>query len=311
MELLFHMWESKGMKDLNEIAVFVRVAQQGSFSKAAKHLAMPVSTVSRKVSDLEGRIGMTLMQRTTRKLQLTGAGERYYRQCLDLLEGFDEAETKLTELHRQPEGLLRVTVPVGMASGRFVDFLSGFLKKYIHVQLELVITNQYIDLIAENVDVAIRFGPLTDSSLIARRLGTGEHFLVAAPAYLKTVGEPKEPSDLKQFECLTYRTRGDGNVWELSRGKNRQKVRVGGRVQASDMYALKELALRGHGLALLPELYCTNELKSGAFRHVLPEWRSPLSLVHAVYANRRFLPARLSLFLGELEGWEDAEWRRG
>jgi DNA-binding transcriptional LysR family regulator len=298
------------MRDLNEISVFARVAQQGSFSGAARSLSMPLSTVSRKVADLEESLGVSLLQRTTRKLQLTRAGELYYRQCADLLQGFEDAETKITQLHHQAEGKLRITVPHGMTNGAFADFLSRFLEKYPKIELDILTSNRYVDLVAENVDLALRMGPLHDSSLIARRLGTTHHFLVAAPSFVKKYGLPKEPESLSQLPCLTYQSGGDYDTWNLYRGKAQKKVKVTGRIKASDLSALKELALRGHGIASLPELYCTTEIREGGFRHLLPEWCSQTYPVHAVYSNRRFPPARLLAFLEEIENWKEAHWER-
>ena len=181
------------MKDLNEIMVFSRVAQAGSFSKAANLLGMPVSTVSRKVSDLEQRLGMTLITRTTRKLSLTRAGAEYFQRCSDILQGLDEAEAALTQSQARPEGLIRVTVPVGMGTGRFTDFISGFMRKYDRIQVDLYVTNQYVDLTAENVDVGIRFGVLEDSALIARKLGHSSRLMVASPGYVKKHGPILSP----------------------------------------------------------------------------------------------------------------------
>lgn len=298
------------MKDLNEIVVFARVAQQGSFSRAAKALGMPLSTVSRKVSDLEARLGISLMQRSTRKLQLTNAGEIYYRYCADLLQGLDEAETRVTQMHQQPEGRLRLTVPLGMASGSFADFLSRFARKYTRIEIDLVISNRFVDIIGENIDLAIRFGPLEDSALVAKRLGTSHLLLVSSPEYLKKHGSPKTPDDLANFDCLSFLSRMGGTSWEFMRDKALKRVQVKGQVQASDMGALKELALRGHGITRLPEMYCQAEIKAGLFRQLLPEWRSAPAPVHVVYANRRYLPARLSVFIEELQQWDGALWER-
>lgn len=297
------------MKDLNEIMVFARVAQMGSFSQAAKALCMPVSTVSRKVSDLEKRLGITLIQRTTRKLSLTRIGTEYYQTCSELLQGFDEAEVQATRAQAKPEGLLRVSVPVGLATGSFTDFVSTFMTKYPGIYLDLAITNQFVDLANDGVDVAIRFGPLQDSALIAKRLGTSTRLLVASATYLKKSGTPNQPQDLENHECLIYRSREPELYWELTKEKSRQRVKVSGRLVASDMLALSQLAVRGHGVALLPQMYCESDLKSGRLRAVLSDWKSPTSPVHAVYLNRRFMPARLAVFIKELEAWPDKSWQ--
>ena len=155
---LFHKCKNGDMADLNDIAVFVKVAQFESFSRAARALGMPVSTVSRKVTSLENQLGVTLMQRTTRKLSLTAQGRAYYNQCSEPLSHLFDAESALTQTQKKPEGLLKISVPVIMGQEPFYEFLSAFLKKYPRIQVDLFITNLFVDLIADNVDVAIRFG---------------------------------------------------------------------------------------------------------------------------------------------------------
>jgi DNA-binding transcriptional LysR family regulator len=298
------------MKDLNEIMVFTAVANLGSFSGAAKNLNMPVSTVSRKVSDLETRLGITLIQRTTRKLNLTPAGARYFEQCADLLQGLDEAEVEATQLQTQAEGFLRVSVPIGMVTERFMNFISRFLQRHPRIDLDLLVTNEYVDLVREGVDLAIRFGPLQDSSLIAKRVGTTSRVLVASPEYIKKHGKLKHPEDLKKHRCLIYRLRHLESLWELTKDKAKKQIHVRGSFSASDMLALLELTIRHHGIALLPDMLCLDALEDGRLVQLLPEWKAPTSPAHAVYLNRRFLPARLNSFMKELENWEDPSWRR-
>ena len=162
MYTLFHKWKNGDMADLNDIAVFVKVAQFESFSRAARALGMPVSTVSRKVTSLENQLGVTLMQRTTRKLSLTAQGRAYYNQCSEPLSHLFDAESALTQTQKKPEGLLKISAPVIMSQEPFYEFLSAFLKKYPRIQVDLFITNLFVDLVADNVDVAIRFGELQD-----------------------------------------------------------------------------------------------------------------------------------------------------
>ena len=172
------------MTDLNDIAVFVKVAQFESFSRAAHSLGMPVSTVSRKVSALEDQLGVTLIQRTTRKLTLTLQGRAYYSQCSEPLSHLFDAEQVLTQTQKQPEGLLKISVPVLMGQEPFYEFLSAFLKRHPRIEVDLFITNLFVDLIAENVDVGIRFGELRDSTIVTQRIGKSVRYVVAAPDYL-------------------------------------------------------------------------------------------------------------------------------
>jgi len=199
------------MADLNDIAVFVKVAQLGSFSRAAHALGMPVSTVSRKVSALESELGVTLLQRTTRKLALTSQGRDYFHQCSEPLNLLFDAERVLTQTQRKPEGLLKISVPVVLGQDPFLGFISDFLKRYPGIKIDLFITNVFLDLIAENVDIAIRFGALRDSTLIARKIGSQVRYVVASPDYLKDRKPPTEPKDLSASCSMARTTRQIGN----------------------------------------------------------------------------------------------------
>jgi len=185
IESVFHLWKNSRMADLNDIAVFVKVAQFESFTRAAHSMGIPVSTVSRKISELEAGLGVTLLQRTTRKLTLTSQGRDYFNQCSEPLNLLFDAERVLTQTQKKPEGLLKISVPVILGQEPFLEFISGFLKNYPRIKIDLFITNFFLDLIAENIDVGIRFGELKDSTLIAKKLGSQIRYVVASPEYLK------------------------------------------------------------------------------------------------------------------------------
>jgi DNA-binding transcriptional LysR family regulator len=194
LESLLRPCKTLEMMDLNDVVVFVRVAQFESFSRAAHALGMPVSTVSRKVTALEERLGVTLLQRTTRKLSLTAQGRAYYDQCSEPLNHLHDAERVLTQTQKKPEGLLRISAPVILGQEPFYEFLSSFLKTYPRIQADLFITNVFVDLIAENIDVAIRFGELQDSTLVAQRIGRSVRYLVASPDYMRDRPAPSRRS---------------------------------------------------------------------------------------------------------------------
>jgi DNA-binding transcriptional LysR family regulator len=295
------------MQDLNEVLVFTRVAQLGSFSKASKALGMPVSTVSRKVSDLEKRLGVLLMQRTTRRLNLTKAGLQFYEECALHLQGIEAAETLLTQGRAQPEGTLRITVPIAMGHVQFVDFVSAFLRRYPKVHIDLIVTNKYVDLVAENIDVAIRFGQLQNSSVVAKRLGASRRLLVAAPTYLQRHRAPEQPRDLQDHACILFHGAREETEWELVNDRSNVRVKVSGVVSGSDFNTVHELALRGHGIALLPQAYL-GAVKEKRLQQVLPQWGSAFMRVHAVYSSRKLMPMRLKLFLDHLAGWKNVHW---
>jgi len=296
------------LADLNDIAVFVRVAQLESFSRAAHALGMPVSTVSRKVSALEERLGVTLLQRTTRKLSLTAQGRAYFDQCSEPLSHLYDAERVITQTQKKPEGLLRISGPVMLEQEPFYAFLSAFLKDYPQIHVDLYFTNAFLDLIAENVDVAIRFGELRDSSLIAQRVGRSVRQLVVSAEYARTQPLPSQPDELSQHPCVLINARNNESEWHLVNGRKSVKVHVTGPVAARDFHVVSAFALRGHGIALLPSSYCDPRIASGELVRVLPEWSSPEIFVHAVYPTRRFMPSRLRAFLDALRAWQGPLW---
>jgi DNA-binding transcriptional LysR family regulator len=304
----FAPMQKSGMTDLNDIAVFVRVAQFQSFSRAAHALGMPVSTVSRKVTALEERLGVTLLQRTTRKLSLTAQGRAYFDQCSEPLNDLFDAERVLTEAQKEPQGLLRISAPVILGQDPFYAFMSAFLKTYPRLQTDLFITNSFLDLIAENIDVAIRFGELHDSSLIAQRIGKSLRYVVATPEYLDGRLAPSRPEDLRDHDCVLLQARNNEVEWHLTSGKRSAKVRVTGRVAARDFQTVNAFIYRGHGIGLLPSTYCDAQIASGELIRLLPDWSSPEIFVHAVYPTRRFLPLRLETFLEALKGWKSPLW---
>jgi DNA-binding transcriptional LysR family regulator len=302
------MWKSAHMVDLNEIAVFVCVAQLGSFTRAARALAMPISTVSRRVADLERQLGVTLLQRTTRKLTLTTQGRDYFDQCSEPLGHLYDAERVLTHTQRQPEGILRLSVPVILGDSAFLGFLSDFLRNYPGIRLDLFITNQLLDLVSENIDVAIRFGELASSSLVGRKLGSTVRYVVASPTYLSGRTRPREPAELSKHVGVLLNAFNNEVEWELVNQRRRARVRLVGAVASRDFRSVSFFVDRGHGVGLLPSTYCGPQLESGALVRLLPKWSSPPMSVHALYPTRKFLPEKVHVFLQELRTWQSPFW---
>jgi len=296
------------MADLNDVAVFVKVAQLESFTRAARALGMPVSTVSRKVTSLEDQLGVTLLQRTTRKLSLTAQGRAYYDQCSEPLSQLTEAETALTRTQRAPEGLLKISVPVIFGQEPFFEFLSRFMKKYPGIRVDLFITNQFVDLIADNVDVAIRFGELPDSTTIAKRIGRSVRYLVASPDYLKGRTVPAKPEDLTSHQCVLLNGRNNEAEWHLVSGRKSVKLHVSGPISSRDFQSVSAFTYKGHGIGLLPSNYCEQEIRRRDLVRILPQWSSPEIFVHAVYPTRRFVPSKLQVFLDAMKAWKSPLW---
>jgi DNA-binding transcriptional LysR family regulator len=294
--------------DLDDILVFVKVAQFESITRAARSLGMPISTVSRRLSVLESALGVSLLRRTTRRVTLTAQGREYFSQCQEPLSLLQEAEQVLTQAHKRPEGLLRITVPVILSQEPFLNFISAFMKGQTGIRVELVVTNLLLDLIAENIDVALRVGELQDSSVVARRLGTIVYCLVAAPEYLKARTLPAEPADLKAHDCVVFNAKNNERDWDLVSGRRRVRIRVSGPAATRDINSARAFVHRGHGIGLAPSTYCDEAIAKGKLLRVLPKWTSSPIPVFALYSSRKFLPLRLSVFLDALAAWKSPLW---
>jgi DNA-binding transcriptional LysR family regulator len=298
------------MADLDNVLIFVKVAQFESISRAARSLGMPISTVSRRLSALESDLGVSLLRRTTRRVTLTAPGREYFNQCQEPLSLLQDAERVLTQAQKKPEGLLRISVPVVLGQKSFLDFLSRFLHDYPRIRVDLYITNTFLDLIAENVDVAIRFGDLKDSSVIATRLGKSVRYVVAAPSYLKGRQLPKEPAELSSLDCVMLHGKNNETDWDLVSGRRKARVHVSGPISSRDFNSVSGFVHLGHGVGLLPSIYCDETLANGDLVRLLPEWASPQIPVFAVYASRKFVPQRLQVFLQALAEWQGPLWIR-
>jgi DNA-binding transcriptional LysR family regulator len=282
--------------DLNEITVFVKVAQAGSFTLAAKQLGMPKSTVSARVSSLEKRLGTTLIQRTTRKLSLTQAGRSYFERCLQALHEIESAESEVANAQGEPRGILKITAPATLGSSLLPEILVSYTKAYPKVNVELILSDRQVDLVAEGVDLAIRGGELGDSSLIQKKLGMSYFAPFASPAYLKKRGTPSHPKDLRDHQCLQFTPLGR-EKWEFAREKTKVSVPLSGKFVIDDLPTTKELALSGGGIALLPTFLCGAEAKGGKLVRVLPDWISLPRPVSFVYPSQRFVSNRLQAFI--------------
>jgi DNA-binding transcriptional LysR family regulator len=230
---------------------------------------MPKSTVSRKVSELEARLGARLLQRTTRKLGLTDVGQAFYQHAARVIAEVEEAERVVTRMQEMPRGLLRVTTPLNF--GFLAPAVASFMRRYPEVRVELVGSDRVVDLVEEGFDVAIRAGDLDDSSLIARSLGKLESYLVASPNFLRRHGAPKKPEALASFECVVFGAGRERTNWRLTRESKTTTVRVNARFIVNDFEFLDEAVRTGLGIGVLPIFRCIDDLRAKRLRRVLPE----------------------------------------
>lgn len=295
-----------GTIDANAILVFAKVVEAGSFVGASKALDMPTSTVSRKVSELEARLGARLLQRTTRSLSLTDEGRIYYAHAARVAAEVEEAELAVDRMQEAPRGRLRVTVPLNF--GFLAPAFASYLARYPEVELEVVGADRLVDLVHEGFDVAVRAGGLADSTLVARRLGDLQSFLVASPRFLERAGAPEAPRDLESTDCLVF---GAGELvrWRLVKEDEELAVDVRARLVVNDFDFLEQAARAGLGIAMLPAFRC---VAHGGLSRVLPAWRSPAIPIHAVYPSTRHLSPKVKTFLDHLQAeMSPPPWERG
>lgn len=282
--------------DLNEAAVFVKVVEAGSFSAAARLLGLPTSTVSTRVARLEKRLGVTLLQRTTRRLHLTDAGELYHRHASTGLAHMLDAEAAVTESIGEPKGLLRVTAPADLGDSLLAEIIRQMRHRYPEVSVELVLMNRYVDLIAEGVDVAIRTGKLQDSTLIAKHVGVARWVPFASPDYLKSAPKLASPQALAGHSCLQFTPLGKES-WTLSNKRTSVTVPMSGSVMVNDIGVIRSMVLAGGGVTLLPLYLCRQESDESRLVRVLPEWHAKADPIHIVYPRQRFMPPKLRAFI--------------
>ncbi len=282
--------------ELDSISVFVKVVQAGSFSQAARLLGMPKTTVSAKVALLEKRLGATLIQRTTRKLNITQAGEAYFRRCVQALDELKAAESEVTSNQNEAQGMLRITASVDMGHTLLPSLVREFVKKNPKMEVDLVITNRVVDLVGEGIDIGIRAGELEDSSMIAKRFVGAGMEVYATPAYLKKFGTPQTPKDLEDHEFIRFSELGTDRL-PLNDGKSIVQARVKGRILADDPETVKVFTLMGDGIGVFPSFICEDEIRKGKLVRVLPKWRLGSGHFSLVYPAQKFVPHKIRAFL--------------
>lgn len=290
------------LHDFSDTVAFVKVVQEGSFTAAAKALKTPKTKISRKVQDLERRLGAQLLHRTTRTLRLTEAGAIYFQRCETLVKDIEDAENAVSELQQHPRGWLKITAPHWFGTRLLTPVLSEFQKIHPEVFPQLFLGHEVTDIIARDIDVAFRIwdGPLPASSaLTARKLGTLPMGIYAAPSYIEQWGNPEHPSELEKHACLVTQLYFDRPVpaWSLTRDGTRADFAVRPVVVAGDPEALYGFLLAGNGLQLTNHMRVKADVAVGRLVRVLPEWSGPEFVLYALRAGGRVQPPKLKAFL--------------
>lgn len=279
------------------IAEFVTVAETESFTLAAKKLGISTAHVSRQVSALESRLATKLLQRTTRKVTITEIGSIYYQRCRQLLDDLQDAEHAMSDLQSKPTGRLKITAPVTFGEISIAPLINNFSALYPELDIELNLSNQKMDLVADGYDLGIRQGLLDDSSMMAKRLASRTLYVCAAPSYLAELGTPHKLVDLSQHNCL----QGSLGHWRFQvKGKTRN-IHINGNLRCNSGRALADAALKGLGIVQLPGEYVLNAINSGQLLAVLDEFRAPDEGVWAIYPHNRNLLPKVRMLIDYLD----------
>ena len=290
------------MDRLTAMELFVRIVETGSFSAVAREMDMNQPTVSKQLSALEQKLKTRLLNRSTRQLSLTEAGSEYYEACKRILDEVREAESNVGRLQGQLAGQLKVNTSIALGQMYVGPLTLKFQKQHPGLEVDLSLVDRFVDVVEEGVDVAIRVGRLSDSNLVARRLGKTRRVAVATPAYLKKHGTPKTPEDLVNHNCLLYAYLSTGSEWMFQGPDGKEiRVKVSGNFRANNGEAIRQAVLADLGVAVAPEWIALRDLESGAIRSILTNYAPTLMDIHAVYPSGRHLSAKVRAYVDFLQ----------
>jgi DNA-binding transcriptional LysR family regulator len=281
--------------DLNLVAIFTRVVEEGSFTAAAETLRLPKSSVSRAVSRLEEALGVRLLQRTTRKLALSQAGERYLAEVRGPMARVAEASSEISEMGSAPRGVVRMSIAPPVGDSMFADLFVEFARAHPGIRVELVVVSRRVNLVEEGIDMALRSGKLDDSTLVARKVAVVRLGLYAAPSYLARRPAPRRFSELALHDAVVFKSATGILPWRLSGPRGVEHVEVTGRVIADDLATVRLLTVSGLGIALMPDAAVWTDVERGALVRVLPSYAHGSAALHLVSVPLRHVPLRVKL----------------
>lgn len=292
------------MDPISDLDFFIRLVKLGSLAALARELGVTPPAISTRLSLLEKRLGVRLLNRTTRRLGVTYEGELYLSSGTHLLASLQELESLVSNSNALPKGLLRVSATYGFGRTHIAPAVSEFVRRYPEVEVQLDLTGRLVNLTDNTIDVGIRFGKLADSRMVARKILDNRRFLCASPSYLKTAGTPAAPNDLSKHQCIVLRSNDPAyGTWQFSRGRKLETVKVHGALTTNDGETALMWAMQGHGILMGSEWNVSAHLRSGALKLLIPEWSLPIADVFVVYGERKNLPAKVSAFIDFLHEW--------
>lgn len=290
------------MDRLDDLLAFIKVVEARSFTAAAAKLGISKSVVSRRMADLENRLGARLLNRTTRQLSVTEVGQAFYERSVRIVADLEEAERAVADLHAAPRGTLKVSAPMSFGRLHLAPAVAAFLTQQPAIEVELDLNDRYVDLVDEGYDLAIRIGRLKDSTLIARRLAPSRRVVVGSPDYFGRHGKPHAPDDLTAHNCLIYTNTPLAEQWQFRVDGEVRPIRVSGNLKANNGDMLREAALAGVGITVLPTFLVGDALAKGALECVLCPYTISEAGVHAVYPHNRHLSPKVRAFVDFLAG---------
>lgn len=283
--------------DQNAMALFVRVVEAESFSGAGRKAGIPVSTVSRKIANLEKALGVRLLERSTRALRMTDIGEAYFERCRRGLEEFEAANAVVTDRQQTLSGRLRISAPPSLSDVLIVPLVGGFQESYPNVSVRCLVTDRHVDHIADAVDLSLRVGDLPDSSLVCRRLLCYRSVLVASPGYIQQRALPTHPDDLASHVIVAFARWNSGPIrWSLERRGKTQRVKLNANITLNDYAGVRRAVVDGRGVSEIPSIVCNRELRDGSLIEIMPEWRFEPVSIAAVYPSKQNLSRLVRLF---------------
>jgi len=287
---------------LLSMSVFRRVAETENFSEVAREMGVSQPTISKHIAALEKHLGIKLLNRSTRQLSLTDVGNLYYNRCLQILDEVLETESMLRNQDAKPTGTLRINTPVTYGELEIVPHLWEFLSMYPDIKIELITDDHYVDLVKDGVDLAIRVGPMTDSSLVATKIGDSPRVTVASPDYIAANGVPNSIQDLQGHNCIVYMLLTTLNEWHFTGPNGSETVRVSGRFSVNNPRSIRQAVLAGQGIAVTPVWLMEEYIQSGQAKVILNKYVPKPLDIHVVYPERRFVPAKVRCFIKFIRG---------
>jgi DNA-binding transcriptional LysR family regulator len=292
------------MDAVSDLEFFVKLVKHGSLSSLARDIGVTPPAVSARLAQMERRLGVRLLNRTTRRLSMTHEGEQYLTTGSKLLSALQELDRTISSSRATPKGLLRVNATFGFGRRHIAPAIAAFHRQYPDVEVQLELTDRPLNLAETAFDVGVRFGEIPDSRLIARKVATNRRMVCASPIYVRAKGEPDTPRDLQRHQCIVLRENDTAyGTWHFSKGKRHETVKVHGVLSSNDGEATLVWALDGQGILMRSEWDATTYLQSGRLKQLLPDWSLPPADIYAVYPERLNLTAKVTAFVEFLEGF--------